>query len=70
MTGNKVDSVIGLPMVHVLESTLVEVIVNSDIGSHTACFSLDSASAIHLHDKGKGVRTDLMSLKRHFMEHG
>ncbi len=45
---NKVDSGIGLPMVNVLESTLEwtsgEVIGNSGIGSHTPCFSLDSAS--------------------------
>jgi hypothetical protein len=33
--GNKVDSGIGLPMVHVLEPTLGEVLVNSGIGSHT-----------------------------------
>ncbi len=44
----KVDSDIGLPMLHVLESTLEstygEVIAISGIGSHTPCFSLDSAS--------------------------
>jgi hypothetical protein len=37
-----------MPMVNVLESTLKwtkgEVIVNSGIGSHTPCFSLDSAA--------------------------
>jgi hypothetical protein len=45
---DKVDSGIGLPMVNELESTLEwiygEVIVNSGIGSHTPCFSLNSAS--------------------------
>ncbi len=43
-----VDSGIGLPTVNVLESTLEwtygEVRVNSGIGFHTPCFSLDSAS--------------------------
>ncbi len=43
----KVDSGIGLPMINVLESTLAsEVIVNYGIGSHTPCFSLDSASGL------------------------
>ncbi len=41
----------GLPMVNVLEPTeestyMGEVIVNSGIGFHTLCFSLDSASGI------------------------
>jgi hypothetical protein len=48
---NKVESGIGLwstlGLVNVLESTLEwtkgDVIVNSGIGSHTPCFSLDSA---------------------------
>jgi hypothetical protein len=47
----KAESGIVLPMVNVLESTLEwtqgEVIVNSDIGSHALCLSLDSASAQH-----------------------
>jgi hypothetical protein len=46
--GIKAGSGIGLPMVNELESTLGwiygEVIVNSGIGSHTPCFSLNSAS--------------------------
>jgi hypothetical protein len=29
------------------EWTLDDVIVNSGVGSHTACFSLDSASGLH-----------------------
>jgi hypothetical protein len=48
----KVDSGIGLSTVNVLESTLEwtkgEVIVNSGIGSHEPCFSLDSASGMSL----------------------
>ncbi len=45
LTGDKVDSGIGLAMVNVLVSTKGEIIVNSGIGSHAPWFSLDSASA-------------------------
>ncbi len=52
LTGEKVDTGIGLwsTLVNVLESTLEwkngEVIVRSGIGSHTRCFSKESASLL------------------------
>jgi hypothetical protein len=55
------DSGIGLPMVNALELTLEwtkgEVIVSSGIGSHTPCFSLDSASVQEGMDLNNAVFT-------------
>jgi hypothetical protein len=62
----QVDSGMGLPMVNMLESTLEwtkgEVIVSSGRGSHTPCFSLDSASAICTRKRGGGLPLPLHHL--------
>ncbi len=52
-------------MVNVLESTQGEVIVNSDIGSHISCFSLDSVSAVL-----RGVATRLIALFEYLYRKG
>ncbi len=69
----KVDSGMGLPMVNVLESTPEwtkgEVIVSSGRGSHTPCFSLDSASAMYSQKRGREAALCLPP-HQHFISHG
>jgi hypothetical protein len=71
-------------MVNVLESTLEwtegEVIVNSGIGSHTPCFSLDSASGSYISlvllrgggegDANRVEREDRVKWDGHVHRHG